>query len=1496
VLTAVEQAVLLGAADGAADFGADVQDQGYLAWTLPLVGTPTSIGGVLDLGQTPQEAGFLRFDDLSFTGAVHAAGLAFEADLGILGAEVAGGSFDLDVGLDAEVSGGADVYLADLGATPAAYLLDLSPTAGAVNVVLPVQAAIGAWSTASIPGEPPKITLADSDLLAPDHPDVEAALEQALGLNPSALSLALDAAGHALRMNLQFTKALAPGLTLPMNLDLSSLGVDGLSKLIDVGSQGVLSVEGDVTLSLSLGLDYSDPANVRPFLYDSSTAVAHLRLSGTDIQFETSLGALGIFIGSPSQPGTVALDADGDGASVNPASFTVGLNNNNGDGRHYFTEPILSALSVGATGQADASLPVFFPTASQYLDPAHPSLAIHVADLGDPVGSLSVEDPPDFATAISTIDLTSSLDALVGGWDGLFQFLENALRDCVLGVNLPIVGDKLIDAARFLRSLREDVVAALEFAQQGGGSAVMVNGADAQDGGVLTPLVVRQKVFEALGPAGLGWLGDLTGEGLVTVDDVVMTASPEEVYFHIVLASDLVQFQIPFDLDLGVPGLGLNVDGQVAARVGFQFDFGFGVSRSDGVYFDVSDSDELTVNFDVGLTHLDASGQLLFLQLDVNDLAAGNPALEPEELGLAPDVINGFAGEFAIDLTDPSGDGKLTLAELASVGDFSQIVDARLSAEASMHLGILASMGGIAMFPSVSAELHLSWGWSEATNYDLTVPLIQLTDIHLNVGEFFNRLFGPVLGVVNDIIDPIRPILDALTAPIPVISDLAGTDISLCDLASIFGYSDVADFIEAADAITDLLNVVNVGDDLWIDFGGYTLAGYDPFGGPASQFDLSNAVPDAAASAFNIGDAISGLGDSGLSDYFGSTSRLGGGGGGGGGIDFIKLDTDPNYLEYGDVFDGHYGNRVAGDVPDDNATDILLIEGTDGADTILLKEHDVGITATGEAPRDGRLHSTAVFDVTLGAVTWHVTVPDNPSNQTLQHLVGDINQALGAAGVPDGIVRAVRVGDRIRIETAGQGRLAELKISNLNATAVNVLHLTEGARGVPLLVVDCTDPQGHREIVANWRLADGTPAIEQFRISGLGYHDTLGFVAGQGNDDLIGGVGTNDLYAWSFDPLADRAEPFDPLTVGGGDGVTRFGAFVDPATGLLYDDDGGGAYVLEDTGLNRMLGQARDDRLYGGTGLDFLYGNGGADELYTRNGELFEAGFDVQAGDSEDPSRAHALEGRTALVLDVNAAAAGPTAFVRLLVGGSGDLVEVEIPTARAGDTGDLLADVNAALAAAGISGQVEAVALGGGVALRTTAAGPTARLTVLATNQAARDVLGLADGQVATGELIAGSTVFAGLTLDHAADVDWYSLRLVDVGPAGGIYVSGASPDDRIRMRLYGIDDDGQTLVLLGSDEATGEGISFADIPSLEPGTTYLLQVVSVSDMATVYDLTVDIGDGGPAVERDLSTAGRSLATCRSVWPTGATGTSCPRRPRRTPSAATSRATCRWT
>ena len=98
--------------------------------------------------------------------------------------------------------------------------------------------------------------------------------------------------------------------------------------------------------------------------------------------------------------------------------------------------------------------------------------------------------------------------------------------------------------------------------------------------------------------------------------------------------------------------------------------------------------------------------------------------------------------------------------------------------------------------------------------YDYVKPqlldrLIELNEIILDAYSAVKKLLGPAFDEIAKFIDPFMPVIDVLTAPIPVLSDLAGEPFTILDLAAIFGDVDPR-FI---DAIADILDVIAaVGD------------------------------------------------------------------------------------------------------------------------------------------------------------------------------------------------------------------------------------------------------------------------------------------------------------------------------------------------------------------------------------------------------------------------------------------------------------------------------------------------------------------------------------------------------------------------------------------------------------------------------------------------------------------------------------------------------------
>ena len=309
----------------------------------------------------------------------------------------------------------------------------------------------------------------------------------------------------------------------------------------------------------------------------------------------------------------------------------------------------------------------------------------------------------------------------------------------------------------------------------------------------------------------------------------------------------------------------------------------------------------------------------------------------------------------------------------------------------------------------------------------------------------------------------------------------------------------------------------------------------------------------------------------------------------------IDLFVAPNLMSTNvgsDVIDGHFGNLVAGDTPDDNATDILVVNGSTAGDTILLAQ--TRAFAPGEAPALLIQYNSMQIEV-----HWRDALAPSPRFEQIQvaGLGGDDKIGFAQSNPLPGMSDfTLPVGTD------------ELEIGLLAARSNDFVGVFDGNDGNDILV----------GAAGRDRLDGGRGSDELF---GLGGDDRLWgdigggssqdedqLFAGGGNDDLVGGQGKNHLYAWSFDPTIDTTNPL-------GVADPEFGVFQN-GTGALLTSSVSGNLAQEDTGLNRMLGNSLDDHLFGGTALDFLYGNGGNDLLYRRDGSLFESLDGGLAGDA----------------------------------------------------------------------------------------------------------------------------------------------------------------------------------------------------------------------------------------------------------------------------------------
>jgi Ca2+-binding RTX toxin-like protein len=674
---------------------------------------------------------------------------------------------------------------------------------------------------------------------------------------------------------------------------------------------------------------------------------------------------------------------------------------------------------------------------------------------------------------------------------------------------------------------------------------------------------------------------------------------------------------------------------------------------------------------------------------------------------------------------------------------------------------------------------------------------------------------------------------------------------------------------------------------------------------------------------------------------------------GGHGIDVLVMDTDFDYSVLGgEVLRGHDGNEVFGDEPDDFATDIVLINGTNAHDTIRLSQTPEGLLDV---------------EYTIGAETRHITA-------VWRDETGPLVEQFNIAGL----------GGNDFIEfVQGEG---ELDLAVLNDRSIDWVGVVDGGPGNDVILGtegrDRIDGGEGSDIAYGfggddrlWGDSGVAPTTDYDRLFG-----------GQGHDDLIGGQGNNDLYAWSLNPNVAYTELHFPLglslaesnegparlegdavlpkfgrlsgdavlmfSINGGASVTvtvtarstwnnfshddliddfnaafaaaglaglveathntgylvltgsdaveslamdtgKFGVWVDAIGGLHASDSGPAEanWTLEATGLNRTLGNVRDDRLFGGTELDFLYGYGGNDQLFRQDGSLFES---LEGGIAGDEWKEYARS--TGMVWYYSGTNAndfitvdyvtepGLLAAHHLITrttnnGGNYSFdAQVQLDFGARDAAGNYIWDQSddvfdaATLAnwdeeADGMlhrnlggllppEGEFLAIiidALGGNDQINV---GPTVIKTVWTDAGAGDDVVRYASGSpilidaaegasrndtLANAYALGGisrSTRIDGVTLDSSDDIDWYSFTL-DFMPQVGdnLSVLGLSLTDELRLDLY--DETGETLIT-SVNASTETGRALIDIQNLglSQGTAYRVRISSEGHVPTIYAL----------------------------------------------------------
>lgn len=395
-----------------------------------------------------------------------------------------------------------------------------------------------------------------------------------------------------------------------------------------------------------------------------------------------------------------------------------------------------------------------------------------------------VVEVPDFEEMFDAVQgLELNLSALAQGVDGLLTGLENALSGEIFGLQIPVIGEALEKPANAVREFHEAIQSTLDDVASEGADVI----ADALEASLVS-------VFD----------------GLVNVD-VVIDEPSQEVLLTFSRPEGQPGLASTFDANttLGLPALGIDIDASFVSSFEHDFAFTIGVNPNDGVYLSTNLPEEFSVDGSIlGFGGLE--GRLGFLTVSGEILNPLSPL---------------FDGHIGIDLRDPNNDGKLTLAELAEPG--FQFV--HLDVEAAADLQVELRAEALAFMPELVTTLDVSWNSSAGVP-----PSVSLSDLHIPLDGLLDNFLGSFINTVDDIVAPMIPVAEALTAPLPIVSDLlldagiTSETTSLLTLAELAFPSIDTGFIEAISAVAGIVTEVGAvldviegdpGENIRLSFG-----------------------------------------------------------------------------------------------------------------------------------------------------------------------------------------------------------------------------------------------------------------------------------------------------------------------------------------------------------------------------------------------------------------------------------------------------------------------------------------------------------------------------------------------------------------------------------------------------------------------------------------------------------------------------------------------------
>lgn len=251
---------------------------------------------------------------------------------------------------------------------------------------------------------------------------------------------------------------------------------------------------------------------------------------------------------------------------------------------------------------------------------------------------------------------------------------------------------------------------------------------------------------------------------------------------------------IPLSQDLGIPTLGLEVTAEALTDVGYDFTLAFGIDKTTGYYLNTTDTvlNPFVTIKDVDLTEI---GSLNSLSLEFGD----------SELGLDLDY------EITIGGDDPTLDTEqLKSFNLRPIQEFFGDINYNFKPGSFAKLLLSASLDDriTDLFPELGFDLAIAdmplFNYADHTASAATDFSLELLNVVLDVQSLVTGYVKKYVGIIDDILQPIYPIIDALNADTKFLSTL--------ELDPLFDNNNDSK-VSVMELVLELLNVEETNGD-----------------------------------------------------------------------------------------------------------------------------------------------------------------------------------------------------------------------------------------------------------------------------------------------------------------------------------------------------------------------------------------------------------------------------------------------------------------------------------------------------------------------------------------------------------------------------------------------------------------------------------------------------------------------------------------------------------